>query len=170
MKKKKYGWLRRCFSLMCVLVLISMIVLQSVPVTYASSEPDAFTLEPEDNSQTISTAEIPTDGDTQPGNQLVDDIFSEGNSDTSPEIPADDNSEMFPGLRKGKFQMFFRIHHLNQNRKPVQKSRMINRMNLHQEKTLQKKIQTVSSQIRNPISILNRKMRTSGKTVLQLQH
>ena len=94
MKKKKYGWLRRCFSLMCVLVLISMIVLQSVPVTYASSEPDAFTSEPEDNSQTISTAEIPTGDDTQPGNQLVDDIFSEENSETSPEIPTDDNSEM----------------------------------------------------------------------------
>ena len=94
MKKKKYGWPRRCLSLMCVLVLISMIVLQSVPVTYASSEPDAFTSEPEDNLQTMSTAETPTDDASQTGNQLVDDIFSDGNTDTLPEPPADDNSEM----------------------------------------------------------------------------
>ena len=94
MKKKKYGWPRRCLSLMCVLVLISMIILQSVPVTYASSEAEAFTSEPEENSQTISTAERPTDDNAKTGNQLVDSIFADGNSDTLSELPADDNSGM----------------------------------------------------------------------------
>ena len=121
MKKKKYGWLRRCFSLMCVLVLISMIVLQSVPVTYASSEPDAFTSEPEDNSQTISTAEIPTDDNSEmlsnspvEGNQdetsdnisgtqegEISDVFqnpsSEPEQETSSEITDDQQDELTSG-------------------------------------------------------------------------
>lgn len=67
MKKKKYGWPRRCLSLICVMVLISMIVLQSVPVTYVSGsddsewlnmEPDPFTSEPEGNLQMTETPEV----------------------------------------------------------------------------------------------------------------
>lgn len=96
MKKKKYGWPKRCLSLMCVLVLISMIILQSVPVTYASSDPDAFTSEPEENLQTISISEIPADDNTQTGNQLADGIFSEGNSDILQENPGEDNSGILP--------------------------------------------------------------------------
>lgn len=94
MKKKKYGWPKRCLSLMCVLVLIGMIVLQSVPVTYASAEEDAFTSEPEANSQMISTTEQQPDEEGQAGNPLVDEIFSDENSGTSTETPADNNAEI----------------------------------------------------------------------------
>ena len=79
MKKKKYGWPKRCLSLMCVLVLISMIILQSVPVTYASAETDVFTSEPEE-------VEASPDEGIQGGNQLVNDAFSDGNSENSQEV------------------------------------------------------------------------------------
>ena len=86
MKKKKYGWPRRCLSLMCVLVLISMIILQSVPVTYASAETDAFTSEPEE-------VEVPPDEGIQGGNQLVNDAFTDGNSESSQEVSQEQTVE-----------------------------------------------------------------------------
>ena len=86
MKKKKYGWPKRCLSLMCVLVLISMIILQSVPATYASAETDAFTSEPEE-------VEAPPDGGIQGGNQLVNDAFTDGNSGNSQEISQEQTVE-----------------------------------------------------------------------------
>ena len=89
MKKKKYGWPKRCLSLMCVLVLISMIILQSVPVTYASAEMDVFTSEPED-------VEVPPDEGIQGGNQLVNDAFTDGNSENSQEQTVEEPSDTPP--------------------------------------------------------------------------
>lgn len=101
MKKKKYDWPKRCLSLICVLVLISMIILQSVPVTYASDndkvlqslEQSAATSEPEENSQMISTTETLPDEGIPTGTQLVNDIFQEGNTESSSGIHADGNYE-----------------------------------------------------------------------------
>ncbi len=106
MKKKKYDWQKRCLSLICVLVLISMIILQSVPVTYASdnnvalqgTDADVFTSEPEEDSQMISTTE--TQPDEEPSNNIpgenISDITSDnesgngeqGNSDNSVDVPS----------------------------------------------------------------------------------
>lgn len=107
MKKKKYGWPRRCLSLVCVMVLISMIVLQSVSVTYVSgsddsewlnteplnTEQDAFTSEPEDNSQmisnpeTLSEQEIQAEQEQQEKQEQPNDPFSDGtDSDAVTEI------------------------------------------------------------------------------------
>ena len=101
MKKKKYDWPKRCLSLICVLVLIGMIILQSVPVTYASDndevlqrlEQSAATSEPEENSQMISTTETLPDEGIPTGTQLVNDIFQEGNTESSSGIHADGNYE-----------------------------------------------------------------------------
>lgn len=101
MKKKKYDWPKRCLSLICVLVLVSMIILQSVPVTYASDndevlqslEQSAATSEPEEDSQMISTTEILPDEGIPTGTQLVNDIFQEGNTESSSGIHADENYE-----------------------------------------------------------------------------
>lgn len=94
MKKKKYDWPKRCLSLMCVLVLVSMIILQSVPVTYASDNEeawqntgqDAFTSEPEEN-------EAPPEEGTEIGNQLVDGIFSDGGAENPVENPTEEASD-----------------------------------------------------------------------------
>lgn len=101
MKKKKYDWPKRCLSLICVLVLVSMIILQSVPVTYASEndeilqslEQSANASEPEENSQMISTTETLPDEGTQTGTQLVNDIFQEGNTESSSGLQTDGNYE-----------------------------------------------------------------------------
>lgn len=101
MKKKKCDWPKRCLSLICVLVLISMVILQNVPVTYASDndevlqslEQSAATSEPEENSQMISTTEALSDEGIPTGTQLVNDIFQERNTESSPGIQADGNYE-----------------------------------------------------------------------------
>lgn len=94
------------------MVLISMIVLQSVPVTYVSgsddsewlnTEPDTFTSEPEGNSQMTETSEMEpeqeiqtdseqqsepeTDFEQQP-ESFSDGITSQGESDGETEIPS----------------------------------------------------------------------------------
>lgn len=101
MKKKKYGWPRRCLSLICVMVLISMIVLQSVPVTYVSGsddsewlnmEPDPFTSEPEGNLQMTETSNMEpeqennpfSDGTTSDG---VTEVSEEPQLTETPEVP-----------------------------------------------------------------------------------
>ena len=79
---------------MCVLVLVSMIILQSVPVTYASDNEeawqntgqDAFTSEPEEN-------EAPPEEGTEIGNQLVDGIFSDGGAENPVENPTEEASD-----------------------------------------------------------------------------
>ena len=91
MKKKKYGWPRRCLSLICVMVLISMIVLQSVPVTYVSGsddsewlnmEPDPFTSEPEGNLQMTETSNMEPE---QENNPFSDGTTSDGVTEVSEE-------------------------------------------------------------------------------------
>lgn len=110
MKKKKYGWPRRCLSLICVMVLISMIVLQSVPVTYVSGsddsewlnmEPDPFTSEPEGNSQMTETSNMESE---QENNPFSDGTTSDGVTEVSeepqltetPEVPPTEVSEVSP--------------------------------------------------------------------------
>ena len=106
MKKKKYGWPRRCLSLICVMVLISMIVLQSVPVTYVSGsddsewlnmEPDPFTSEPEGNLQMTETSNMEpeqennpfSDGTTSDG---VTEVSEEPQLTETPEVPSNRSS------------------------------------------------------------------------------
>lgn len=110
MKKKKYGWPRRCLSLICVMVLISMIVLQSVPVTYVSGsddsewlnmEPDPFTSEPEGNSQMTETSKMEpeqennpfSDGTTSDG---VTEVSEEPQLTETPEVPPTEVPEVSP--------------------------------------------------------------------------
>ena len=110
MKKKKYGWPRRCLSLICVMVLISMIVLQSVPVTYVSGsddsewlnmEPDPFTSEPEGNSQMTETSKMEPE---QENNPFSDGTTSDGVTEVSeeplltetPEVPPTEVPEVSP--------------------------------------------------------------------------
>lgn len=105
MKKKKYGWPRRCLSLICVMVLISMIVLQSVPVTYVSgsddsewlnTEPDPFTSEPEGNSQMTEASKMEpeqennpfSDGTTSDG---VTGVSEEPQLTETPEVPLEES-------------------------------------------------------------------------------
>ena len=110
MKKKKYGWPRRCLSLICVMVLISMIVLQSVPVTYVSGsddsewlnmEPDPFTSEPEGNLQMTETSNMEpeqennpfSDGTTSDG---VTEVSEEPQLTETPEVPPTEVPEVSP--------------------------------------------------------------------------
>jgi hypothetical protein len=110
MKNKKYGWPRRCLSLICVMVLISMIVLQSVPVTYVSGsddsewlnmEPDPFTSEPEGNSQMTETSKMEpeqennpfSDGTTSDG---VTEVSEEPQLTETPEVPPTEVPEVSP--------------------------------------------------------------------------
>lgn len=102
MKKKKYGWPRRCLSLICVMVLISMIVLQSVPVTYVSGsddsewlnmEPDPFTSEPEGNSQMTETSKMEPE---QENNPFSDGTTSDGVTEVSEEPQLTETPEVPP--------------------------------------------------------------------------
>ena len=102
MKKKKYGWPRRCLSLICVMVLISMIVLQSVPVTYVSGsddsewlnmEPDPFTSEPEGNSQMTETSKMEPE---QENNPFLDGTTSDGVTEVSEEPQLTETPEVPP--------------------------------------------------------------------------
>ena len=110
MKKKKYGWPRRCLSLICVMVLIRMIVLQSVPVTYVSGsddsewlnmEPDPFTSEPEGNLQMTETSKMEpeqennpfSDGTTSDG---VTEVSEEPQLTETPEVPPTEVPEVSP--------------------------------------------------------------------------
>lgn len=110
MKKKKYGWPRRCLSLICVMVLISMIVLQSVPVIYVSGsddsewlnmEPDPFTSEPEGNLQMTETSKMEpeqennpfSDGTTSDG---VTEVSEEPQLTETPEVPPTEVPEVSP--------------------------------------------------------------------------
>ena len=102
MKKKKYGWPRRCLSLICVMVLISMIVLQSVPVTYVSGsddsewlnmEPDPFTSEPEGNSQMTETSKMEPE---QENNPFSDGTTSDGVTEVSEEPQPTETPEVSP--------------------------------------------------------------------------
>lgn len=102
MKKKKYGWPRRCLSLICVMVLISMIVLQSVPVTYVSGsddsewlnmEPDPFTSEPEGNSQMTETSKMEPE---QENNPFSDGTTSDGVTEVSEEPQLTEMPEVPP--------------------------------------------------------------------------
>ena len=102
MKKKKYGWPRRCLSLICVMVLISMIVLQSVPVTYVSGsddsewlnmEPDPFTSEPEGNSQMTETSKMEPE---QENNPFLDGTTSDGVTEVSEEPQLTETPEVSP--------------------------------------------------------------------------
>lgn len=102
MKKKKYGWPRRCLSLICVMVLISMIVLQSVPVTYVSGsddsewlnmEPDPFTSEPEGNSQMTETSNMESE---QENNPFSDGTTSDGVTEVSEEPQLTETPEVPP--------------------------------------------------------------------------
>lgn len=110
MKKKKYGWPRRCLSLICVMVLISMIVLQSVPVIYVSGsddsewlnmEPDPFTSEPEGNLQMTETSNMEpeqennpfSDGTTSDG---VTEVSEEPQLTETPEVPPTEVPEVSP--------------------------------------------------------------------------
>lgn len=102
MKKKKYGWPRRCLSLICVMVLISMIVLQSVPVTYVSGsddsewlnmEPDPFTSEPEENSQMTETSKMEPE---QENNPFSDGTTSDGVTEVSEEPQLTETPEVPP--------------------------------------------------------------------------
>lgn len=102
MKKKKYGWPRRCLSLICVMVLISMIVLQSVPVTYVSGsddsewlnmEPDPFTSEPEGNSQMTETSKMEPE---QENNPFSDGTTSDGVTEVSEEPQLTETPEVSP--------------------------------------------------------------------------
>lgn len=102
MKKKKYGWPRRCLSLICVMVLISMIVLQSVPVTYVSGsddsewlnmEPDPFTSEPEGNLQMTETSNMEPE---QENNPFSDGTTSDGVTEVSEEPQLTETPEVHP--------------------------------------------------------------------------
>ena len=102
MKKKKYGWPRRCLSLICVMVLSSMIVLQSVPVTYVSGsddsewlnmEPDPFTSEPEENSQMTETSKMEPE---QENNPFSDGTTSDGVTEVSEEPQLTETPEVPP--------------------------------------------------------------------------
>ena len=102
MKKKEYGWPRRCLSLICVMVLISMIVLQSVPVTYVSGsddsewlnmEPDPFTSEPEGNSQMTETSNMEPE---QENNPFLDGTTSDGVTEVSEEPQLTETPEVPP--------------------------------------------------------------------------
>lgn len=109
--EKEKIWLpRRCLSLICVMVLISMIVLQSVPVTYVSGsddsewlnmEPDPFTSEPEGNSQMTETSKMEpeqennpfSDGTTSDG---VTEVSEEPQLTETPEVPPTEVPEVSP--------------------------------------------------------------------------
>lgn len=109
--EKEKIWLpRRCLSLICVMVLISMIVLQSVPVTYVSGsddsewlnmEPDPFTSEPEENSQMTETSKMEpeqennpfSDGTTSDG---VTEVSEEPQLTETPEVPPTEVPEVSP--------------------------------------------------------------------------
>lgn len=102
MKKKKYGWPRRCLSLICVMVLISMIVLQSVPVTYVSGsddsewlnmEPDPFTSEPEGNPQMTKASKMEPE---QENNPFSDGTTSDGVTGVSEEPQPTEMPEVSP--------------------------------------------------------------------------
>ena len=101
--EKEKIWLpRRCLSLICVMVLISMIVLQSVPVTYVSGsddsewlnmEPDPFTSEPEGNSQMTETSKMEPE---QENNPFLDGTTSDGVTEVSEEPQLTETLEVPP--------------------------------------------------------------------------
>ena len=101
--EKEKIWLpRRCLSLICVMVLISMIVLQSVPVTYVSGsddsewlnmEPDPFTSEPEGNSQMTETSKMEPE---QENNPFLDGTTSDGVTEVSEEPQLTETPEVPP--------------------------------------------------------------------------
>ena len=101
--EKEKIWLpRRCLSLICVMVLISMIVLQSVPVTYVSGsddsewlnmEPDPFTSEPEENSQMTETSKMEPE---QENNPFSDGTTSDGVTEVSEEPQLTETPEVPP--------------------------------------------------------------------------
>ena len=101
--EKEKIWLpRRCLSLICVMVLISMIVLQSVPVTYVSGsddsewlnmEPDPFTSEPEGNSQMTETSKMEPE---QENNPFLDGTTSDGVTEISEEPQPTEMPEVSP--------------------------------------------------------------------------
>lgn len=103
--EKEKIWLpRRCLSLICVMVLISMIVLQSVPVTYVSGsddsewlnmEPDPFTSEPEGNSQMTETSKMEPEQENNPfldgtTSDRVTEVSEEPQLTETPEVPPEE--------------------------------------------------------------------------------
>lgn len=84
------------------MVLISMIVLQSVPVTYVSGsddsewlnmEPDPFTSEPEGNSQMTETSKMEPE---QENNPFLDGTTSDGVTEVSEEPQLTETPEVPP--------------------------------------------------------------------------
>lgn len=84
------------------MVLISMIVLQSVPVTYVSGsddsewlnmEPDPFTSEPEENSQMTETSKMEPE---QENNPFSDGTTSDGVTEVSEEPQLTETPEVPP--------------------------------------------------------------------------
>ena len=101
-EKEKIWLARRCLSLICVMVLISMIVLQSVPVTYVSGsddsewlnmEPDPFTSKPEGNSQMTETSKMEPE---QENNPFSDGTTSDGVTEVSEEPQLTETPEVPP--------------------------------------------------------------------------